>query len=330
MLRPSGASLTATRQPSARADRLRHAGSDARGLRHAESGEGGLRHAELIGWWASERRDLPWRRTRDPWLVLVSEVMLQQTQVDRVLPYFETFAEHWPTPQRCAQAELAEVLAAWQGLGYPRRARNLWRTAAIITEHHDGGVPADLDDLLALPGVGPYTARAVQAFAFGIDTGVVDTNVGRILARWTGRRLAPREAQRIADDVVPEGESWAWNQAMMDLGAQVCTKRDPNCARCPVQPWCAWAGEVLGSEPSGQPDPADRSAGASSRQPPFEGSDRQARGRLLAALSTIDIERAGAASAMDLERDEARAQRLVDELIAEGLITSEGDQLRLG
>ena len=284
----------------------------------------------MIQWWEAERRDLPWRRTRDPWLVLVSEVMLQQTQVDRVLPYFEAFAERWPTPPRFAQAELAEVLAAWQGLGYPRRARNLWRAAAIITEHHDGRVPADLDDLKALPGVGPYTARAVQVFAFGIDTGVVDTNVGRILARWTGRRLAPREAQRIADELVPARESWAWNQAMMDLGAQVCTKRDPSCGRCPAQPWCAWAGEISGSESSGQPDPADRSAGVSARQAPFEGSDRQARGRLLAALSDGPLPTALAAAAMRFEHDEARAQRLVAELIAEGLVSPAGSQLRLG
>lgn len=289
-----------------------------------------MRHAELIQWWASHRRDLPWRRTCDPWLVLVSEVMLQQTQVERVLPYFEAFAERWPTPQRCAQAELAEVLAAWQGLGYPRRARNLWQSAAIITEHHNGQVPADLDDLLALPGVGPYTARAVQAFAFGIDTGVVDTNVGRILARWQGRRLVPGEAQRVADDLVPAGEGWAWNQAMMDLGAHVCTKRDPNCDRCPAQSWCAWAGGAVGSESSGQPDPADRSAGVSSRQAPFEGSDRQARGRLLAALSGGPLPTEQAAEAMRIERDEARAQRLIEELIAEGLITSDGGQLRLG
>jgi len=130
------------------------------------------------------------------------------------------------------------VLATWQGLGYPRRARNLWRTAAIITEHHDGRVPADLEHLLALPGVGPYTARAVHAFAFGIDTGVVDTNVGRILARWTGRRLAPAEAQRIADELVPAGESWAWNQALMELGATVCTPAVPRCGRCPVREFC--------------------------------------------------------------------------------------------
>ena len=281
------------------------------------------RDAGLLRWWECERRDLPWRRTRDPWLVLVSEVMLQQTQVERVLPYFEAFAERWPTPQRCAQAALSDVLVAWQGLGYPRRGRNLWQSAAVIASRHGGEVPADLDSLLALPGVGPYTARAVQAFAFGMDTGVVDTNVGRILARWMGSRLGAAQAQRIADECVPPGESWAWNQAMMDLGARVCTKRDPSCGECPVRRWCVWAG-------SGSPDPADRSAGVSAPQASFEGSDRQARGRLLAALSGGAIKRTQAAGTMELGRDEARAQRLVKELIAEGLISAAGDRLRLG
>ena len=288
-----------------------------------EEDEFAARARALLRWAARAQRDLPWRRTRDPWLVLVSEVMLQQTQVERVLPYFEAFAERWPRPQSCAQADLAAVLAAWQGLGYPRRARNLWRAAATITERHRGEVPRSLDELLALPGVGPYTARAVQAFAFGMDTGVVDTNVGRILARWTGRRLSPAEAQQIANGLVPAGEGWAWNQAMMDLGAQVCTKRAPRCGDCPVAQGCAWAG-------SDSPDPADRSAGVSTRQARFEGSDRQARGRLLAALSSGPLQAEQVAVAMGLMHDAARAQRLVAELADEGLVTTAGDRLRLG
>ncbi len=297
--------------------------ADARGVISAGPDERGRRNAGLVRWWESERRDLPWRRTRDPWLVLVSEVMLQQTQVERVLRYFEAFVERWPTPEECARAELADVLAAWQGLGYPRRARNLWHAARVIASQHGGEVPAGLDELLTLPGVGPYTTRAVQTFAFDVDTGVVDTNVGRILARWTGRRLGGAEAQRLADELVPAGEGWVWNQAMMDLGARVCTKRDPSCGECPVRTWCSWAG-------SDSPDPADRSAGVSTRQAPFEGSDRQARGRLLAALSGGAITRTQAAGAMGLGRDQTRADRLVDGLKAEGLVTEEGDRLRLG
>lgn len=311
------------RPQSGTAERLRHAVPDARGLRHAVPDARGSRHAVLLSWGAAERRDLPWRQTRDPWWVLVSEVMLQQTQAARVLPYFESFVEQWPTPPRCAAAALSDVLAAWQGLGYPRRARNLWQTAAIITEQHGGRVPEGLDDLLRLPGVGPYTARAIQAFAFNCDVGVVDTNVGRILARWTGRRLRPGEAQHIADAQVPPAQGWSWNQAMMDLGAAVCTKRDPRCGECPVEKMCAWAG-------SDGPDPADRSAGVSTAQAPFDGSDRQARGRLLAALAGGELVRDLAAEAMRLDGDGARAQRLVEELIAERLISADGDRLRLG
>ena len=290
----------------------------------ARDGHGLSARAEaLLRWTARFQRDLPWRRTRDPWLVLVSEVMLQQTQTERVVPYYTAFVERWPTPPSCARTDLASVLALWQGLGYPRRARNLWRAATVIAERHGGEVPADLTDLLALPGVGPYTARAVQAFAFGIDTGVVDTNVGRIVARWTGRRLGSAEAQQMADALVPGGEGWAWNQAMMDLGARVCTKREPACGSCPVEQWCAWAGTAA-------PDPADRSAGVSTRQARFEGSDRQARGRLLAALAHGEIERAETPAAMGLGDDAARALRLVDGLVAEGLITGADGRVRLG
>ncbi len=274
-------------------------------------------------WWEAQRRDLPWRRTRDPWLVLMSEFMLQQTQADRVVPYFEQFAAHWPTVELLARAELAEVLSAWQGLGYPRRARNLWHTATLVTQRHGGQVPADLEALLALPGVGPYTARAVQAFAWGLDAGVVDTNVGRILARWFGSRLALAQAQRAADVHVPPGESWSWNQAMLDLGAKVCTKRNPRCGLCPVQRWCSWAG-------SDAPDPALRSAGVSARQAPFEGSDRQARGRLLAALADRDLDGADAAIAMNLAHDAQRAERIVAALVAEGLASTVERRLRLG
>jgi A/G-specific adenine glycosylase len=159
----------------------------------------------LLEWGSACRRDLPWRRTRDPWAVLVAEVMLQQTQVARVVDRWAQFLHRYPTPQVCASAPLAEVLVEWQGLGYPRRARNLWRTAGECCERFGGSVPSDLDDLLSLPGVGPYTARAVQAFAFERDVGVVDTNIARVLARVEGRRLTPAGAQRAADSWVPAG-----------------------------------------------------------------------------------------------------------------------------
>ncbi len=234
---------------------------------------------ELLGWWEAERRDLPWRRTRDPWAVLVSELMLQQTQVARVEPRWHRFLERFPTPAACASAGAGAVVEEWAGLGYNRRAVNLHRCAVAVVDQHGGRFPDDLADLLALPGIGPYTARAVLAFAFEHDVAVVDTNVGRILARTVGRSLGAREAQERADSLVPEDEGWAWNQAMLDLGATVCAKRSPACDRCPVARTCAWA---LAGRP--EPDPATGSHAVSRGQSRFEGSFRQGRSRLLDVL----------------------------------------------
>ncbi len=226
-------------------------------------------------------RDLPWRRTRDRWAVLVSEVMLQQTGAARVEPRWARFLHRWPTASACAAAPLGDVLVEWQGLGYPRRARNLWLAARACVDRHDGAVPSTLPDLLALPGVGPYTARAVMAFAVEVDVGVVDTNIARVLARRAGTRLTPRVAQAVADDLVPRGRSWEWNQVLMDLGAVWC-RPEPHCDECPVH--CAWrdAGRP-------EPDPAVGSAGVSRRQAAFRGSDRQLRGRVLAAIADGSI-----------------------------------------
>lgn len=273
----------------------------------------------LLQWGESVRRDLPWRRTRDPWAVLVSEVMLQQTSVDRVVPRFDTFLDRWPNPAALAAAPLAEVLGAWSGLGYPRRARDLHRSAAAVVEGHGGEVPGDIEALLALPGVGPYTARAVLVFAFergGI--GVVDTNVARILARRSGRRLGRREVQAEADLWVPEGHAWAHHQSLMDLGAAIC-RPTPRCDQCPLSGWCAWGG---GGRTD--PDPAIGTAGVSTRQAPFDGSDRQARGRLLAALIGGDVTTASLPAAAGLVDDPARARRLADALVAEGLAERSG------
>jgi A/G-specific adenine glycosylase len=160
---------------------------------------------ELLGWWEATWRDLPWRRTRDPWAVLVSEVMLQQTQVDRVVPRWHRFLARFPSAAACADAGVGPVVEEWAGLGYNRRAVSLHRCAVAVTAQHGGELPADLAGLLALPGIGPYTARAVLAFAFEADVAVVDTNVGRILARTSGRTLSAVEAQALADDLVPLG-----------------------------------------------------------------------------------------------------------------------------
>jgi A/G-specific adenine glycosylase len=272
---------------------------------------------DLLAWGDVELRDLPWRRTRDPWAILVSEVMLQQTQVTRVEPRWRAFLDAFPTPADCAGAAPGEVIRLWDGLGYNRRALNLHRAAAAITEQHDGVVPADLGQLLALPGVGQYTARAVLVFALERDGhGVLDTNVARVLARAvSGRRLRPREAQSLADSLVPGGRAWAWNQSVMELGALVCSKRAPKCDACPVALHCQWR---IAGGPDG-PDPSQDSAGTSGRQSTFEGSDRQGRGRLVAALRTgpIDIERIADVTGWGDDPD--RARTVADSLVADGL-----------
>lgn len=274
-----------------------------------------FRRAVLDWFEVARRRDLPWRTTRDPWAVLVAEAMLQQTQVSRVVPRYEGFLEVFPTPRRCAEAPLAEVIRRWDGLGYNRRAVHLHAAARAIVDRHGGRVPDDLDALLALPGVGPYTARAVLAFAFERDHGVLDTNAARVLARAvSGEPMTRSAAQSLADDLVPGGQAWTWNQAVLDLGATVCTKRSPRCGACPVVGDCRWAAAGWPS-----PDPAEATAGSSATQAPFEGSDRQGRGRLIDALRCAPL-------SLDLVPDVAgwpeqpeRARRVADALVKDGL-----------
>lgn len=282
------------------------------------------RRLALLGWWQRERRDLPWRRTRDPWEVLVCEVMAQQTQVARVAERWRPFLDRFPTPTALAEAPSAEVLRWWSGLGYNRRARDLHRCARTVVAAHDGQVPGTLEALLALPGIGPYTARAVLAFAFELDHGIVDTNTARVLARWSGRRLRALEGQRAADAAVPAGQAWAWNQAMLDLGAGVCRRRDPLCTECPVASSCGWA---LAGRPA--PDPADGSAGVSARQARFEGSDRQGRGRLVEALRQRDVALGDLATVMGWPDDPSRSTRVAATLLDDGLVQLEADTYRL-
>ncbi len=260
----------------------------------------------LLSWGRVHLRDLPWRRTRDPWAVLVSEVMAQQTQIARVTPKWEAFLAAYPTADACARASLGDVLRLWHGLGYPRRAANLHRAAQAIALA--GRFPDTLAGLLALPGVGSYTARAVLAFAFERDVAVVDTNVARVLARRAGRRLTGREVQDLADSLVPVGQGWAWNQSLMELGALVC-RPAPSCARCPLLAECSWHGEGT--------DPAIGSAGVSGRQARFEGSDRQARGRLMAALQAGPVDLADVATIT--ARPPAAAEALLATLVTDGL-----------
>ena len=278
---------------------------------------------DLHAWGDAVRRDLPWRRTRDPWAVLISEAMLQQTQVVRVLERFEDLLARFPDAATMAAAPLAQVLDAWAGLGYYRRARDLHRAATAITERHGGQVPSDLTSLLALPGVGPYTARAVLAFAFEQDHGVVDTNAARVLARaFSGTPMGAAAVQRLADRVVPAGAAWAHNQSLLDLGATVCTARSPRCSSCPLEADCAWRAT------DGVADPARTTAGTSRPQARFDGSDRQGRGRILAALragSTVALADLDSVTAWD---DVERSRRVAGALVADGLAVWDGEHLR--
>ncbi|MGK2949873.1 MAG: A/G-specific adenine glycosylase [Acidimicrobiales bacterium] len=287
-------------------------------------GAAALSEPALLVWWEAQRRDLPWRDTRDPWEVLVCEVMAQQTQVARVVERWRPFLDRFPTPAALAAEPAAEVLRWWSGLGYNRRALALHRCAQALVEHHDGALPTELEALLRLPGIGPYTARAVLAFAFELDHGVVDTNAARVLARRAGRRLRPAEAQALADGAVPAGSAWAWNQAMLDLGATVCLRRRPDCTACPVRSGCAWAS--AGCPP---PDPADGSAGVAGGQSRFEGSDRQGRGRLVEVLRHGRVSGGALAEVMGWPDDPERAAKVAATLVRDGLVAVEGEHYRL-
>jgi A/G-specific adenine glycosylase len=270
-------------------------------------------------------RAFPWRETRDPWRVLVAELCCQQTQAQRAVAVYERCCARFPTPAACAAAPLGDVLDAWRGLGYYRRARALQGAATAIVDDHAGRVPDDLDALLALPGVGPYTARAVLCFAFERDVGIVDTNVARVLARAVANRpLAPREAQALADDLVPRGRGWAHNQAMLDLGATTCGPV-PSCSLCPLRPCCRWR-----RSGDGAPDPASRTAFVSRPQPRFAGSNREGRGRLLVAALDRPLAASDLATAAGWPEDPARAARVAAQLVAEGLLEVEGGIWRPG
>jgi A/G-specific adenine glycosylase len=272
-------------------------------------------HWGSAGGQGSRRPDLPWRATRDPWAVLVSEVMTQQTQVSRVVPAYRRFLTAFPTPAACASASVGDVLRAWQGLGYNRRATNLHRAARRMVRHHDARVPADLSGLLALPGVGPYTARAVLAFAFEADVGVVDTNAGRVLSRAVaGRPVRLRQAQDLVDAMVPAGHGWQFGQALLDLGALVCLSSSPRCTGCPLRRRCRWA--RIQRKP---PDPARGSAGVSVAAGRFLGSDREGRGRLVNALRQGPVPSGRLAASAGWPGDPVRARRIADALVAEGM-----------
>jgi len=268
----------------------------------------------VLSWGLARLRDLPWRATRDPWAILVSEVMLQQTQAERVVPRYLEFLERFPTAADAAEAPAADVVRCWNGLGYNGRAIRLHAAARQVMHEHGGRVPSTLAELRRLPGVGPYTARAVMTFAFEEPVAVVETNVARLLARWHGRRLNASEVQRSADDAMAADEPWAWNQVLMDLGATVCAARRPDCGRCPLTRSCTW---WQSGRP--EPDPAVGSAGVSGGQSRFDGSDRQGRGRLVRALTRGPVAETSLADVMGWIDDPDRARAVAATVVADGL-----------
>ncbi len=255
-------------------------------------------HEAILGWYALHGRKLSFRGSRDPYAILVSEAMAQQTQATRAGESWVRFMDLFPTVASLASATPADVLRAWHGLGYNRRALNLWRAARRIVDVHGGRVPADLGALEELPGVGVYTARAIAAIAFGQPVGAVDTNVrrviGRIVAGDAGGLAAPA-LQVVADRAVPEGEPGAWTHALMDLGATVCLPRHPACAVCPAATWCRYAG-FAGADRA-EAAPADSSSPRAAQvrptgsrramrevAPPFPDTSRWLRGRIVDRL----------------------------------------------
>lgn len=282
--------------------------------------------AALLAWYAADHRDFPWRATSDPYAVLVSEVMLQQTQAARIAARFGRFMDRFPTADALAAASSADVLAEWTGLGYYRRALALQRAAAIVSRD---GWPQDVAGLAELPGVGPYTARAVASLAFDAPVGVVDTNVRRWLLRRFGGRDEPRRLQAMADALAAPGlgtDVAAWTHATMEFGAAVCRSRDPRCEACPIARGCPSRG-AAGRVPV-------------PRQAPLRGSDRAYRGAILRLLSesrrhalderalrvdiAADVGRIG--SALDAEGWE----RIVTALEADGLVHRSGGAVHLG
>jgi A/G-specific adenine glycosylase len=246
-------------------------------------------HAALLAWYGRVGRDLPWRRTRDPYAILVSEIMLQQTQVDRVIPKYGQFLEAFPTLEALASAPLADVIRVWAGLGYNRRAVRLHAIARAAVERLGGRLPASAEELRDLEGLGTYTANAVACFSGEAQIGVVDTNVrrvlGRVFADETGLEPTPGPAlQRFADSILPEGRAYAWNQALMDLGATVCTARAPDHDACPLALHCTGRTLISAGDPVRRA--AERGPTYKAAQP-FEQTTRHFRGRIVACCREL-------------------------------------------
>jgi A/G-specific adenine glycosylase len=281
-------------------------------------------HRPLLEWYDAHARELPWRGAgATPWRVMVSELMLQQTPVARVLPGFEAGMERWPTPADLAAAPVGDAVRAWGRLGYPRRALRLHAAATAVVERHHGRVPDSYDELLALPGVGDYTASAIASFGFGARHAVLDTNVRRVLARAVGGVERPgvsvtRAERDRAEALLPGGDDApTWAVAVMELGALVCTATSPRCDACPVQDRCAWWA-------AGRP----AYDGPPRRGQAWAGTDRQVRGRLMAVLrdapGSVSGDRLAQAWPEPVQRE-----RALESLLADGLVVRRDERYAL-
>jgi len=275
----------------------------------------------VLAWYDTDARELPWREPDCPaWHVLISEVMLQQTPVARVLPIWQEWVRRWPTPADLAASTAGEAIRDWGRLGYPRRALRLHEAARAIVERHGGEVPSDHADLLALPGIGTYTAAAVASFAFGQRHAVVDTNVRRVFARTIGGEAQAAPAltvaeSRLAASLLPDHPQRAarWGVAVMELGALICTARAPRCGSCPVSSQCRW--QLSGAPPH---------TGPVRRGQAWSGTDRQIRGAILAVLRASAAPVDGATLADEVPDsalcDAFQRSRCLDGLVADGLV----------
>jgi A/G-specific adenine glycosylase len=275
----------------------------------------------VIDWFAVNGRDLPWRRPGfTPWGALVSEFMLQQTPVNRVLPKLAEWLERWPTPADLAAASPGDAVRAWDRLGYPRRALNLHATAVAIVERHGGVVPSDVDALLALPGIGDYTARAISVFAYGQRHPVVDINIRRVIARAVLGLSDPQPAAKRdlvdMEALLPESDAdaKAFNAGIMELGALVCVARTPRCEACPITDLCRWRLD-------GYPE---TDAAKARKQKKYEGSDRQVRGLVLAELRASDVPVTRTELAL-VWAEKEQLDRSIAGLVLDGLIDDTGD-----
>ncbi len=311
----------------------------------------GRLHADLAAWYAVHGRDLPWRHTRDPYAILVAEVMLQQTQVERVVPKYREFLEAFPTLDSLAAASPGDVIRAWASLGYNARAVRLHRLARLVVREHGGRLPRTEEGLRRLPGVGPYTAAAVACFAFGVATAVLDTNIYRVVSRVAFGVQPPSrsEIEAAARKLLPAGDPAQWHQALMDVGAVICSVRAPRCPECPLRSICRPAPQLQDGRLRGGRHPdgriregryrrlAQASVPYSAKQPPFAGSTRFYRGRIIDALrllprdTSMDLQALGRALRPDFspDNDGPWLNGLLTTLSNQGLVrlhtTSTGD-----